>query len=154
MFKVTLVFCFGPKPKFCSFDLDLDQAEQFLLYHLLILVGSECEMQNPYFMSYILNILVFPILSKVTFAGDEDPSQVEEIERRISRQGPKPRSFSELGTVQKRKASQQVFDHIKKVSESRQIEPVQLTGYLLKRYRNNCFIMLNGNKLKVCKSAL
>ena len=26
--KVTLVFCFGPKPKFCSFDLDLDQAEQ------------------------------------------------------------------------------------------------------------------------------
>ena len=26
--KVTLVFCFGPKPTFCSFDLDLDQAEQ------------------------------------------------------------------------------------------------------------------------------
>jgi hypothetical protein len=26
--KVTLVFCFGQKPKFCSFDLDLDQAEQ------------------------------------------------------------------------------------------------------------------------------
>ena len=26
--KVTLVFCFGPKPKFYSFDLDLDQAEQ------------------------------------------------------------------------------------------------------------------------------
>ena len=26
--KVNLVFCFGPKPKFCSFDLDLDQAEQ------------------------------------------------------------------------------------------------------------------------------
>ena len=26
--KVTLVFCFRPKPKFCSFDLDLDQAEQ------------------------------------------------------------------------------------------------------------------------------
>ena len=26
-FQVTLVFCFGPKPKFCSFDLDLDQAE-------------------------------------------------------------------------------------------------------------------------------
>ena len=26
--KATLVFCFGPKPKFCSFDLDLDQAEQ------------------------------------------------------------------------------------------------------------------------------
>ena len=26
--KVTLVFCFCPKPKFCSFDLDLDQAEQ------------------------------------------------------------------------------------------------------------------------------
>jgi hypothetical protein len=22
------VFCFGPKPKFCSLDLDLDQAEQ------------------------------------------------------------------------------------------------------------------------------
>ena len=29
-FKVTLGFCFGPKPKFCSFDLDLDQAEQFV----------------------------------------------------------------------------------------------------------------------------
>ena len=28
--KVPLVFCFGPKPKFCSFDLDLDQAEQYL----------------------------------------------------------------------------------------------------------------------------
>ena len=26
--KVTLVICFGPKPKFCSFDLDLNQAEQ------------------------------------------------------------------------------------------------------------------------------
>ena len=26
--KVTLVFCFGPKPKFGSIDLDLDQAEQ------------------------------------------------------------------------------------------------------------------------------
>ena len=26
--NVTLVFCFGPKLKFCSFDLDLDQAEQ------------------------------------------------------------------------------------------------------------------------------
>ena len=27
--QVTLVFCFGPNPKFCSFDLDLDQAEQY-----------------------------------------------------------------------------------------------------------------------------
>ena len=27
--KVSLVFIFGPKPKFCSFDLDLDQAEQY-----------------------------------------------------------------------------------------------------------------------------
>ena len=26
--KMTLVFCFGPKPKFSSFDLDLDQVEQ------------------------------------------------------------------------------------------------------------------------------
>ena len=26
--KVILVFCFGPKLKFHSFDLDLDQAEQ------------------------------------------------------------------------------------------------------------------------------
>ena len=26
--KMTLVFCFGSKPKLCSFDLDLDQAEQ------------------------------------------------------------------------------------------------------------------------------
>jgi hypothetical protein len=26
--KVTLVFCFGPELKFCSFDLDLDQTEQ------------------------------------------------------------------------------------------------------------------------------
>ena len=30
--KVTLVFCFGPKPKFCSLDLDLDQAEQYALW--------------------------------------------------------------------------------------------------------------------------
>ena len=28
LYKVTLVFCFGPKPKFRSSDLDLDQAEQ------------------------------------------------------------------------------------------------------------------------------
>ena len=28
--KVTLVFSFGPKLTFCSFDLDLDQAEQYL----------------------------------------------------------------------------------------------------------------------------
>ena len=28
--KVTLLFYFGPKPKFCSFDFDLDQAEQFM----------------------------------------------------------------------------------------------------------------------------
>jgi hypothetical protein len=27
---MTLVFCFGPKWKFCSFDLDLDQAEHQL----------------------------------------------------------------------------------------------------------------------------
>ena len=27
-YKVTLVFCFCPKPKVCTFDLDLDQAEQ------------------------------------------------------------------------------------------------------------------------------
>ena len=26
--QVTLLFCFRPNPKFCSFDLDLDQAEQ------------------------------------------------------------------------------------------------------------------------------
>ena len=29
--KVTLVFCFGTKLKFCSFDFDLDQAEQQFL---------------------------------------------------------------------------------------------------------------------------
>ena len=28
--KVIMVFIFGPNPKFCSFDLDLDQAEQYL----------------------------------------------------------------------------------------------------------------------------
>ena len=26
--QVTLVFCYGLNPKFCSFELDLDQAEQ------------------------------------------------------------------------------------------------------------------------------
>ena len=26
---MSLVFIFGPNPKFCSFDLDLDQAEQY-----------------------------------------------------------------------------------------------------------------------------
>ena len=28
-FKVTFVFRICPKPRFCSFDLDLDQAEQY-----------------------------------------------------------------------------------------------------------------------------
>ena len=30
--KVTLVFCFGPKQKFCSVDLDLNKAEQKYSY--------------------------------------------------------------------------------------------------------------------------
>ena len=34
--KVTLLCCFGPKPKFCSFDLDLDQAEQFQLLQVAL----------------------------------------------------------------------------------------------------------------------
>ncbi len=29
--KVNIVFCFSPKLMFCSFDIDLDQAEQFFL---------------------------------------------------------------------------------------------------------------------------
>ena len=32
--KVTLVFCFGPKPKLVFFDLDLDQAEQLKFNHV------------------------------------------------------------------------------------------------------------------------
>ena len=31
----TCWFCSGPKPKFCSFDLDLDQSEQNLLMKIL-----------------------------------------------------------------------------------------------------------------------
>ena len=33
--KVTLVFCFGPKQKFCSFDLEQAQQLFFFLYALL-----------------------------------------------------------------------------------------------------------------------
>ena len=36
---MTLLFCFGPKPKFCSFDLDLDQAEQFIKLYILRSLG-------------------------------------------------------------------------------------------------------------------
>ena len=38
--KVTLVFCFGPKPNFCSFDLDLDQAEQYCVQNYVIILQS------------------------------------------------------------------------------------------------------------------
>ena len=36
--QVYLVFCFGPKRKFHLFDLDLDQAEQFEIQYILILL--------------------------------------------------------------------------------------------------------------------
>ena len=42
--------------------------------------------------------------------------------------------FSELGPLQQRRVSQQAFDSMKEVSESRQIAPVQMAGYMMKRY--------------------
>ena len=41
--KVTLVFCFGPKPKFCSFNLDLDQAEIYYTPRLPRVVSQAVE---------------------------------------------------------------------------------------------------------------
>ena len=82
------------------------------------------------FKSDKVSILVYNFSSPGNDEHDAD------IERRISRQGPKQKSFSDLGAKQKRKASQKVYDSLKEVSESRQIEPVQMTGYILKRYFN------------------
>jgi hypothetical protein len=42
--------------------------------------------------------------------------------------------FSELGPLQQRRVSQKAFDSMKEVSESRQIAPVQMAGYMMKRY--------------------
>lgn len=62
---------------------------------------------------------------------DED----EEIQRKVGRLGPKPRPFSELGRLQQRRVTQEAFDNLKKVAEARQIEPVNVAGYMMKRYR-------------------
>ena len=35
-FQVTLVFCFGPKLKCCSFDMDLDQPEQLSFFNMQV----------------------------------------------------------------------------------------------------------------------
>ena len=34
--KVSFVFCLGPKPTFCSFDLDLDHSEQNVQFDQII----------------------------------------------------------------------------------------------------------------------
>ena len=62
---------------------------------------------------------------------DED----EEIQRKVGRLGPKLRPFSELGRLQQRRVTQEAFDNLKKVAEARQIEPVNVAGYMMKRYR-------------------
>ena len=78
--------------------------------------------------------LVDQLLISIFLSSLGDDELDDDIERRISRQGPKQKSFSDLGAKQKRKATQKVYDSLKEVSESRQIEPVQMTGYILKRY--------------------
>ena len=65
--------------------------------------------------------------------GDEDDPSDDEIERRVASQGPKQKKFSDLGNYQKRVVSQQVVDTLRNVSDDRQIDPKQMTGYVLKR---------------------
>ena len=50
------------------------------------------------------------------------------------RLGPRCKDWDKLGSQQKRKESQRVYDELKKTSEARNVEPVQLVGNLLHRY--------------------
>ena len=59
--------------------------------------------------------------------GEEEE---EEVERKV---GPKPKPFSELGQLQKRRVTQNVFDSAKNVAVERETELVNITGYMLKR---------------------
>ena len=62
--KATLVFCFGPRTKFCSFELDLDQAEQ----NRLIVDVSESKLSsgadigNMFSSSFSSSCIIFPFL--------------------------------------------------------------------------------------------
>ena len=70
-------------------------------------------------------------LQEVRGVGGEESD--EEIERKVAQQGAKQKRFSALGNHQKRVVSQRVIDTLKDVSDSRQIEPKQMAGYILKR---------------------
>ena len=56
-----------------------------------------------------------------------------EPEDEFVRQGPKKKAFSELGAIQKRRVTQPIVDSLKSVAEGRMIDPVNLSGYILKR---------------------
>ena len=63
------MFCFGPKPKFCSLDLDLDQAEQ-QENSILTEVGSflnfldpETDIMGERYL-YLINFLLLSVLVK------------------------------------------------------------------------------------------
>ena len=70
-------------------------------------------------------------LQEVRGGGDDESD--EEIERRVAQQGARQKRFSDLGNHQKRVVSQGVMDALKDVSDSRQIDPKQMAGYILKR---------------------
>ena len=68
------------------------------------------------------------------FVGGNDDDQNDEVVRQVKRVGPRQKMWEELGPQQKRKQSQKLFDELKKVSETRGVEPVRMVGNLLHRY--------------------
>ena len=71
-------------------------------------------------------------MSPLDFYFEKHFSLVE-AEEVFVRQGPKKKSFSELGAIQKRRVTQPIIDSLKSVAEGRMIDLVQLSGYILKR---------------------
>ena len=68
--------------------------------------------------------------SKVFPLDDQDD---DEVQRRVGRLGPRRKEWEKLGPQQKRKETQHLFDELKKTSETREVEPVQMVGSLLHR---------------------
>ena len=76
--------------------------------------------------------------------GDEGDEGDDGDHRFPQNQGPKLKPWEELKPRQKRRKSQAALDAVKKIAESRSIEPQQLIGTLLHRY----LIVTDDKKIK------
>ena len=84
--------------------------------------------ENSRYLNYICGFCLINYYFSLEDSG-------EEIERlAVGSQGPKIKPFSELGAIQKRRVTQPVVDSLRSLAEGRLIDPVRLSGYILKRY--------------------